>query len=127
MQVTLPYQVVLLVRTESHKTPLIVQAHEIEVLKALHGADNIEITDAEPPVAEGTFEVADEYERLKQAYRGNNDIPDPVREGVGTLADFEASFEGYEAKPKAVAKPKGGKGKKAEDGNNVGGGDGATS
>jgi len=92
MKVTLPYLIVLLCRSEMEKTPLVVYPHEIEVLKALHGEDQIREIDAEPPVKEGTFETADEYARLQQYYRGNENVSDPVRLALGTLKDFEESL-----------------------------------
>lgn len=92
MKVTLPYLIVLLCRSEMEKTPLVVYPHEIEVLKALHGEDQIREIDATPPVSEGEFETADEYARLQQYYRGNENVSDPVRLALGTLKDFEESL-----------------------------------
>lgn len=92
MKVTLPYLVVLVCRSENEKTPVTVLPHEIEILKVLHG-DDIRETDAEPPVKESTFETEDEYSRLQQYYRGNQEVSDPVRQALGTLKDFEESFE----------------------------------
>lgn len=92
MLIKLPYQVVLLCRSEMEKIPLTVYPHEVEVLKALHGDDQIRETDATPPVLEGEFETADEYSRLQQYYRANQEIGDPVRLALGSLKDFEASF-----------------------------------
>lgn len=92
MKVTIPYQVVLVCRSENEKTPVIVFPHEVEILKVLHGED-IRETDAEPPVKEATFETEDEYSRLQQYYKGNQEVTDPVRQALGTLKDFEESFE----------------------------------
>lgn len=92
MKVTLPYQVVLLVRGEGSKVPLIVLPHEVEVLKNMHGEDHIQLTDAEPPIKESVFETADEYSRLEQYYRGNVDNPNPTRAVWRTLDEFENSF-----------------------------------
>lgn len=94
MKVTLPYQVVLLCRSEIEKTPLIVLPHEVEVLKSLHGDEQVRESDAELPVGitESTFETDEEYSRLQQYYRGNDSNPDPVRRALGTLKEFEESF-----------------------------------
>lgn len=91
MKVTLPYQVVLVCRSENEKTPVTVLPHEIEILKVLHG-DDIRETDANPPVKESTFDTEDEYSRLQQYYKGNQEVTDPVRQALGTLKDFEESF-----------------------------------
>jgi len=92
MKVTIPYQVVLVCRSENEKTPVTVLPHEIEILKVLHG-DDIRETDAKPTVKESTFETEDEYARLQQYYKGNQEVSDPVRQALGTLKDFEESFE----------------------------------
>jgi hypothetical protein len=92
MKVTLPYLVVLVCRSENEKTPITVLPHEIEILKVLHGGD-IRETDADPVVKESTFETEDEYARLQQYYKGNQEVSDPVRQALGTLKDFEESFE----------------------------------
>lgn len=89
-----PCVVVLLRRSENEKTPLTVMPHEIEVLKALHGKENIIETEDAPPVKSIEFVPEDEYARMKGLYIGNDRIPNPVREGVGTLDEFVESFEG---------------------------------
>lgn len=103
MKVTLPYQVVLLCRSEVEKTPLVVLPHEVEVLKALHGEDKVRETDADLPagVTESTFDTAEEYARLEQYYRGNENNQRPVYNALGTLDDFENSLSQIPAKPKA--------------------------
>lgn len=93
MKITQPCLIVLLRRSENEKTPLCVMPHEIEVLKALHGEDSIIETEDKPPVESVEFDPADEYARLQGLYIGNDRIPNPVREGVGTLDKFVASFE----------------------------------
>lgn len=95
MQITQTCQVVLLRRSENEKTPLVVMPHEIEVLKALHGEDNIIETDDKPPVESVEFYPSDEYARLQGLYIGNDRVPNPVREGVGTLDEFVSSFENF--------------------------------
>lgn len=97
MKVTLACLVVLLVRSESEKTPLTVLPHEVEVLKALHGEDAIRETDAEPPVKEVTFDTADEYGRLEQMYRGDVAGLSPTRAALGDLEEFEASFKNVDS------------------------------
>lgn len=98
----LKYQIVLLVRTESQKTPLCVLDHEVEVLKVLHGEENVVLTDDKPPVeytefnGDGQPTLADEYARLHQYYKGNNEMQDPVGIALGPLAEFEESFEGVD-------------------------------
>lgn len=94
MKITQPCVVVLLRRSENEKTPLTVMPHEIEVLKALHGEDNIKETEDTPPVKSIEFDPEEEYARLQGLYIGNDRIPNPVREGVGTLDEFVESFEG---------------------------------
>lgn len=100
----LPYQVVLVKRSENEKTPTVVLAHEIEVLKVLHGEDGVILTDDISPVKNAEFRfdeseegealtLADEYARLEQYYRGNENIPFPVREALGKVDDFVNSFE----------------------------------
>ena len=100
----LPYQVVLVKRSENEKTPTVVLAHEIEVLKVLHGEDGVILTDDVSPVKNAEFRfdeseegealtLADEYARLEQYYRGNENIPYPVREALGKVDDFVNSFE----------------------------------
>lgn len=93
MNITQPCVVVLLRRSENEKTPLTVMPHEIEVLKALHGEDNIIETQDTPPVKSVEFEPAEEYARLQGLYIGNEHVTNPVREGVGTLDEFVSSFE----------------------------------
>lgn len=93
MKITQPCLIVLLRRSENEKTPLCVMPHEIEVLKALHGEDSIIETEDKPPVESVEFEPDEEYSRLQGLYIGNDRIPNPVREGVGTLDEFVASFE----------------------------------
>lgn len=94
MNITQPVVVVLLRRSENEKTPLAVMPHEIEVLKALHGEDAVLPTEDTPPVASVEFDPEEEYTRLQGLYIGNDRIPNPVREGVGTLEEFVESFEG---------------------------------
>lgn len=96
MKITQPCVVVLLRRSENEKTPLTVMPHEIEVLKALHGEDNIIATEDTPPVKSVEFDPEEEYARLQGLYIGNDRILDPVREGVGKLEEFIESFEGVQ-------------------------------
>lgn len=93
MQVTLPYSVVLLRRSENEKVPLVVLPHEVEVIKALHGPESVILTDDKPPVKESTFDTAEEYARLEGMYIGNENVRYPVREALGDLEDFEESLE----------------------------------
>lgn len=93
MKVTLPYQMVLLVRGEGSKIPLTVLPHEIDILRVMHGEDAISLTDDVLPIKECTFETADEYARLEQYYRGNADVHNPTKAVFRTLADFEAAFD----------------------------------
>ena len=93
MKVKLSYQVVLLLRGEGSKTPITVLPHEVEILKSIHGEDNILITDDVPPVKFGTFETADEYNRLEEYYKGDGENTNPTRRVFRNLDEFEASFE----------------------------------
>lgn len=93
MKITLPYQVVLLVRGEGAKVPLVVLPHEVEVLRITHGEESIVETDAVPPIKEATFETEDEYARLEQYYKGHADLANPTREVWRTLDVFESSFQ----------------------------------
>jgi hypothetical protein len=94
MILTLPYQMVLLVRGESSKTALAVLPHEIDILRFQFGENSVEPVDAGLPngLDEIELDTADEYARLQDYYRGNGDNPNPTREVFRTLADFEASF-----------------------------------
>jgi hypothetical protein len=67
MQVTLPYKLVLIKRGEGSKTPTCVLPHEVEVLKALHGDENVIDTNDKLPegLTEKTFDTEDEYARLQ--------------------------------------------------------------
>lgn len=93
MKVTLPYQIVLLVRGEGSKTPLIVLPHEIDILRATHGEDSIQLSDDVPPVKECTFDTADEFARLEQVYKGGSENSNPTRAVFRNLDEFEASFD----------------------------------
>lgn len=92
MRITLPYVVALIVRGQGSKVPVTVFPHEIEVLKAMHGDDGVEITDAEPPVKEGSFETEDEYVRLQEYYKGNAELNNPTTSVFRNLDEFESSF-----------------------------------
>lgn len=92
MKVTLPYQVVLHIRGEGSKVPLIVLPHELEVLRAMHGEDSIQETSDASPIKESVFETADEYSRLEQYYKGNAENTNPTRSVWRTLEAFEDSF-----------------------------------
>lgn len=88
-----PCVVVLLRRSENEKTPLTVMPHEIEVLKALHGEENIIETEDTPPVEFIEFDPEEEYARLQGLYIGNDKVRDPVLAGLGEYDEFVASFE----------------------------------
>lgn len=92
MKVTLPYQMVLLVRGEGSKIPLTVLPHEIDILRVMHGEDAIHLISDAPPIKECTFETSDEYSRLEQYYRGNADVHNPTKAVFRTLTDFEDAF-----------------------------------
>lgn len=92
MKIKLPYQTVLLIRGEGCKIPLTVMPHEVEVLRAMHGEENVQETDIVPPIKEAEFDTADEYSRLEQYYHGDNDNKNPTRSVWRSLEDFEASF-----------------------------------
>lgn len=106
MKVTLPYQIVLLVRGEGSKTPLIVLPHEIDILRASHGEDSIQLCDDVPPIKESTFETADEFARLEQYYKGGADNNNPTRSVFRNLEEFEASFDLGEDKDALLAQAK---------------------
>ena len=89
MQVTAPYQVVLVVRGEAFKAPFYAMPHELEVLAEMFGEANVRPTDATPPTKESTFDPADEYVRMERAYRASGDGVSPVRQVYRTLSDFE--------------------------------------
>lgn len=95
MLVKLPYKMVLLVRSENEKTPLVVLPHEIELLRTLHGDEAVREIDSPAPegLTECEFDTADEYGRLEQNYRGDVNGQSPVRAAFGSLKEFEASFE----------------------------------
>lgn len=88
------YVVVYLKRGEGSKIPLTVYPHEIEILQALHLDAEIELTDFEPPVLEGEFDIEEEFERLQQYYRGNENTPNPTLAAYRRLSEFAALFEG---------------------------------
>lgn len=102
MKVTLPYLVVLLVRGEGSKTPLTVLPHEVEILKHIHGDDNIIETDDVPPIEKATFDTEDELARLEQYYHGDNERPNPTRAVFRNLDEFEASFNSVGGEDKAA-------------------------
>lgn len=97
MKVTLLPVIVLLCRSENEKTPLVVLPHEVEVLKSLHGEEQVREAPEGAKLPEGVskveFDTGEEYSRLQQYYRGNANNPDPVRMALGTLEDFEESFQ----------------------------------
>jgi len=93
MKVTLPYQMVLLVRGEGSKIPLVVLPYEIDILHMVHGEDSIIAINDTPPIKECTFDTADEYARLEQYYCGNINVKNPTKSVFHTLADFEAAFD----------------------------------
>lgn len=107
MKVTLPYQMVLLVRGEGSKTPLIVLPHEIDILRATHGEDSIQLSDDVPPIKECTFDTADEFSRLEQVYKGGSDNNNPTRAVFRNLDEFEASFDFGTDKAALIAEAKG--------------------
>jgi hypothetical protein len=92
LKVKQPYVVVLLVRGEDNKTPLTVFPHEVEVLRAAHGEENIHLTDIAPPVKEAEFDTADEFARLEQYYIGDSEHRNPTRSVWRSLEEFEAAF-----------------------------------
>jgi len=106
MKVILPYLIVLLVRGEGSKTPLTVLPHEVDILRVMHGDENVVETDIVPPVKEAEFDTADEYARLEENYRGGNEMPNPTRLVFRNLDDFEDSFAGSQKAPKAPKETK---------------------
>jgi hypothetical protein len=92
MKVTLPFQVVLVVRGAGSQTPLSVLPHEIEILRAMHGEENIVLTDDKPPVKDSTFDTEEEFVRLQERFRGDNENPNPTRNVFRNLDEFEAAF-----------------------------------
>ena len=103
--------VVLLVRSQNSKIPLIVAEHEIPILKLLHGGENedlqdgvIEYVDIEPPVLYiEAVTMDEEYSRLKNFYLGNENLPNPTRAVYPTLKSFSESVIMYvEPKTKKV-------------------------
>lgn len=93
MKITLPYLIVLLVRGEGSKIPLTVHEHEVDILREMHGGDEaIIVTDHAPPVLSAEIETADEYARLQQYYRGDNENPNPTQRIFRNLDEFEAAF-----------------------------------
>lgn len=90
MKCTAPYQVVLIVRGESSKSPFYAMAHELGILQNMFGEANVRFTDTEPPTKDLTFDTGDEYARLEFAYKGApDDIQSPLRAVYRTLEDFE--------------------------------------
>ena len=105
--------VVLLVRNQNSKIPLIVGEHEVPILKLLHGGENedlqdavIEYTDVEPPqLYIEAVTIDDEYSRLKNYYLGNENTPNPTRTIYPTLKTLADSVVLYvEPKAEKVAK-----------------------
>ena len=92
MKVTLPYQVVLIVRGAGSQTPVSVLPHEIEILRNMHGEDSIVLTDDKSPVKESTFDTEEEFVRLQERFRGDNENPNPTRNVFRNLDEFEAAF-----------------------------------
>jgi hypothetical protein len=94
MKVTLPYQVVLVVRGEGSKTPKVVFPHEVEILRTQFGEEAIVETDEVPYIKEAEFDTEEEYARLQETYRGDAGNPNPTVAVFRSLKDFEDAFEG---------------------------------
>lgn len=101
MQVTLPLVVAIIIRGEGSKVPVTVFPHEVEILKALHGSDSVEVSDIDPTVAEGKFDTLDEYARLQEYYKGNVDIPNPTQAVFRNIDEFESAFAAVVGESKA--------------------------
>lgn len=95
MLVKMNYVLALVVRGEGSKSPVFVFPHEVELLRAVHGEDNIIVTKDAPPVESAEFDTADEFSRLEVSYR------DAVKTVFRNLAEFEAGFT--QVAPKTLA------------------------
>lgn len=103
MTVSLDTQIVLICRTEVEKTPKTVFAHEVEVLRKIHGERRIELTDAKSPVGKVDVDLSEEYQRLLDEYSlAEGEDGHPV---INLFGDVESFVD-------AVKAPK--RGKKAE-------------
>lgn len=98
------YIIALLVRGEGSKIPLCVYPHEVEVLKALHSDAEIIVTEDTPPVLDGEFETEEEFERLQQYYRGNENVGNPTLAAYRKLSEFEDLFAGKEVSQADIEK-----------------------
>lgn len=104
---------VLLVRSQNSKIPLIVGEHEVPILKLLHGGEDedaqdlvVEMTGVEPPVLFiETTSADEEYARCKNYYIGNDNLPNPTRAVYPTLKVFADSLVEY-VEPKEPKKSK---------------------
>lgn len=99
MKVTLPYQVVLVVRGEGSKTPKVVLPHEVPILRMQFGDEAIVETDDKPHIESQEFDTEEEYVRLQESYRGDADNPNPTASVFRNLRDFEAAFKNVQAAP----------------------------
>ena len=91
-KITQKMLVVLIVRSENEKTPVTVFPHEVPILEYIHGDDAVQVTDATPPVATGSFDAKEEFARLQQRYVGNIG-QNPTVEVYGSEKEFVAAFK----------------------------------
>lgn len=107
MKITASSQIVFICRTEVEKTPKIIYPHELEVLRAVHGPNRIELSDAPSPLGEVELELEAEYQRMLDEYAQATagGAPHPV---VAVYGSFEEFCD-------TVAEPKAKRGRKARD------------
>ena len=81
-----------------------VYEHEVEILRDIHGAGNVELIESDYPTVE--IDENEEYDRLMNTY-GRNDNGQPyVERAIGYSARHLAEFSGEAPAPKRVRKAK---------------------
>ena len=85
MDVTQNYVIALIVKSQLCKIPEVVFPHQVTMLETMYG--DVQTLNDEPPVKSGTFDTAEEYDRMKLMY-GAERVENEWRK----LKDFEACF-----------------------------------
>ena len=91
-------QVILLVRSEVEKTPKIVTEQEAQVMRELHGENNILTADIDSPIGAIEIDPEAEYQRLLNEYQQADGKPHPVME---VFKNFNGFLKSLKEKPKA--------------------------
>lgn len=107
MKISTQSQVVFICRTEVEKTPKIIYPHELDVLRAIHGHNRIELSDAPSPLGAVELELEAEYQRMLDEYAQSTagGAAHPVVTVYGSFDEF----------CEAVAEPKATRGRKARE------------